>query len=298
MRCPSSIRVGRLLGISIRVHWALLALGGVSIVTGQGWPVVLAFLAVTAHEMAHVTVARSLGLDAMDIELMPFGGRTRMAGLESREPSVEALVASAGPLSSSLLAALTVACRPFIPVNPTLADFFVNVNLGLALFNLLPAGSLDGGRIWRALRASRVGYDRAEREVLRAERALAVMLLVAALVAAVFGALWWQVLLVAGLLYWAGERAPHFAYWAVRDLSTRQDQFLEQPVWVVEDFAVREDARLLDVLEAMRPRHLHRVAVLGFDQRHLGNVWEKDVLAALVEKGPDSSVGELVPRQN
>lgn len=234
----------------------------------------------------------------MDIELMPFGGRTRMAGLESREPSVEALVASAGPLSSSLLAALTVACRPFIPVNPTLADFFVNVNLGLALFNLLPAGSLDGGRIWRALRASRVGYDRAEREVLRAERALAVMLLVAALVAAVFGALWWQVLLVAGLLYWAGERAPHFAYWAVRDLSTRQDQFLEQPVWVVEDFAVREDARLLDVLEAMRPRHLHRVAVLGFDQRHLGNVWEKDVLAALVEKGPDSSVGELVPRQN
>lgn len=275
-----------------------MALGVMSMLIGQGWFVVLAFLAVTAHEVAHVTVARSLGLDATEIELMPFGGRTRMAGLDSREPSVEALVAAAGPLSSSLLAAVTVACRPFVPVNPALADFFVHVNLGLALFNLLPAGSLDGGRIWRALRAPQVGYERAEREVSRAARAAALLLLVAALVAAVFGLLWWQLLVVAGLLYWAGERSPRFAYWAVRDLGTRQSQFLEHPVWVVEDFAVREDARLLDVLEAMRPRHLHRVAVLGFDQRHLGDVWEKDLLAALVAEGPDSAVGELVPRQN
>jgi stage IV sporulation protein FB len=292
------VTIGRLLGVPVRVHWTMLLLIGGAVAAGQGWAVALAAIAVVTHELAHVAVARSLGLDVAEVELWPFGGRADLVGLESQDPAVESMVAVAGPVASLLLASVTRALETTLPGPNPLAGFFVSANVALALLNLLPALPLDGGRIWRALRAGRVGYRRAEAEVRRAGYAVSMALAMVSMAAAAFSRLLWQPLVLAGFLLWASRAPSRALYWVVRDLAVRQAAFLTRPVWTLKDYAVREDALLRDVLGEMRPRQLHRVAVLTLRQEFLGTLWERDILAGLADLGPDATVGELLHRQN
>lgn len=287
---------GRVLGVPLKVHWSVLVLMAVYVLAGQGFQMALGFLAVLGHELAHVAAARVLELEVEGVELLPFGGVARLSGLDSEDPARQAMVAMAGPLSSLVLAALAVTVPQLWPVNPVLLEFFVWVNVGLALFNLLPAAPLDGGRLWRALRASRVGYAQAHREVRRVAEVAAWVLSGWFFLLAAFGVFWWQVLVLGGFLWWAARRPDGRAAWAVRDLAVRRAAWERQSVWLVEDVAVREDAPLGDVLSAMRPKKLHRVAVLTPGQDLLGTVWEQDLLATLKASGPTTPVRHLVRR--
>ncbi|MCL8206732.1 MAG: site-2 protease family protein [Actinomycetia bacterium] len=293
-----SLPLGRLFGVSVRVHVLLVVLLAALAAGGQGLPALLGFVAVTAHELGHVIAARGLGLGVDRVELWPFGGWSVLVGLESREPATRAVVAMAGPLASLLLAWVTVAARQAWPTDGVLAGYFVDVNLGLALFNLLPAGPLDGGRLWTAFRARRVGYRRAGAEARRAGLWLAAALGAGALVLAAFGVIRPDLFAVAAFLAWAAGRGEPAAYWPLRDLAVREAAFRRQSIWVVEDFAVREDAPVGAVVQEMRPRRLHRVAVLSREQRLLGMIWESDLFRALAERGPETPVRELVAPPN
>jgi stage IV sporulation protein FB len=218
--------------------------------------------------------------------------------LEGQDPATEAIVAMAGPLSSLLLAALTATWGRWIDANRHLTNFFLWANIALALFNLIPAGPLDGGRIWRAMRSRSIGYHRAADEVRQMALAASVMLGLAGLGLAAFGRLEWHLLALAMFMAWASQRPDRAAYWPVRDLVVRQAQWVKRRVWVVEDFAVREDAPLHDVLREMRPRQLHRVTVFGPGQKLLGVLWERDLLEGLSKHGPETTVGTLIRREN
>ncbi|UWR21832.1 site-2 protease family protein [Sulfitobacter sp. S190] len=113
------------------------------------------FASLIAHELAHSIIARRLGVPIKTITLFLFGG---VAELEAEPTSakVEFLVAIAGPVMSLLLAifiwALSVgtmmagAITPFAEV----LSYLALINLALALFNMIPAFPLDGGRMLRA----------------------------------------------------------------------------------------------------------------------------------------------------
>lgn len=282
----------------MRVHWTLLLLLVGYVASGHGVETVLGFLCVLAHELAHAAAAEGMDVRVAGIELWPFGGRAELAGLDSREPAVQALVALAGPFSSGVLALLGQSLGHALGTNPALLTFFIWMNGGLALFNLLPAAPLDGGRLWRALRVNRVGYRQAEQEVRSAARGLAVVLAAAALGAAAFGRLLWPLWVMAGFLVWTGRQPTFGRLWPVRDLAVRTAALGARPVWPLADLAVREDVRLAAVLEAMRPRQFHRVAVLGPHQEVRGILWERDLLAGLSELGPEVAVGRLVRSRN
>lgn len=116
----------------------------------------LLFLSVLGHELAHAIVARRNGMPVERISLFLFGGVAMMR----REPAtawIEAKMAVAGPLCSLvlaiILAVLYVAIERVWPTSPptALVEYLAIVNMALALFNLLPAFPLDGGRLLRAL---------------------------------------------------------------------------------------------------------------------------------------------------
>lgn len=103
---------------------------------------------------------RRLGFRVLEIELAPFGGVARIAGLEDR-PGAEALVALAGPAANLLLAmAACLACQLWPMLAGDLAGF-IALNLCLCGFNLLPALPLDGGRLLRAALLPWLGRSRA-----------------------------------------------------------------------------------------------------------------------------------------
>lgn len=188
-----SFPIGRLLGSELRVHatfFLLLIWIGVSAYAEGGAGdaavsvafVLALFACVTAHEFGHALMARRYGIRTPDITLLPIGGMARLERLPE-EPAREIAVALAGPAVNVVIWAVLVLvfeARLDVTTLENLDDPRVGfwaklamVNLFLVVFNLIPAFPMDGGRVFRALLATRFGRARATRIAARAGQLLA-----------------------------------------------------------------------------------------------------------------------------
>ncbi len=179
-----SIQIAKLFNIPVLVHWSfgLLAFfvlweGFSNDLSWEGtlWLgvfVLALFLCVVMHEFGHALTARRYGVGTRDIILLPIGGVARLDRLPEK-PIHEFLVAIAGPaVNIAIVLALSplflfsvvsfnvtsnaggINAQNFIPL-------LVLLNVMLAIFNLIPAFPMDGGRILRALLSMRLGRVRA-----------------------------------------------------------------------------------------------------------------------------------------
>jgi Zn-dependent protease/predicted transcriptional regulator len=177
-RMRSSIRLGKLFGIEIGLHysWFLIALLITMSVGAQFqashaewgsrviWALavltsILFFVTLLAHEMSHALVARTRGLTTTAITLFALGGLAQIEK-EPEDAKTEFLVGIAGPLSSAVIGVLSLGIAwtlgwhmPATPDTPIRAMFvwLGYINLSLAAFNMIPGYPLDGGRILRSI---------------------------------------------------------------------------------------------------------------------------------------------------
>lgn len=160
--------IARVRGISIRIHGTFLLL--LAFIAYRSWQetsnplavahaialVLAVFACVALHELGHALVALHFGVRTKDITLYPIGGVARLERIPER-PLHELLVAFAGPLVNFVIAAvlgvtLHLLGHATMPPESGEPGFFVAliwINLGLGLFNLVPAFPLDGGRVLR-----------------------------------------------------------------------------------------------------------------------------------------------------
>lgn len=204
-----SLKIGSVRGIDVRLHitfplivvWAALDWGSNSNVGWRGALygvvlVLLLFACVVLHELGHSLLAIRFGGRVKDITLLPIGGVAQMRRMPAK-PREELLVALAGPavnVAIALLLGLVVwstrdgylpaiwrllrmALRPGL--NGLLIYLFL-ANAGMALFNLLPAFPMDGGRVLRALLALGMDNLRATTIAARAGQLIALGFLAAA----------------------------------------------------------------------------------------------------------------------
>lgn len=165
----ASIRLGRLFGIEIGLNWSLIfvfALFSWTLATtvlpidvpghgaGAYWVAgvvgaVLFYVGLLAHEMSHALVARRSGVKVAGITLWLFGGVSQLEG-QPKSAGSEALIAGVGPLTSFAVALIALLVAFATSANALVSALFVwlaYVNLGLGVFNLVPAFPLDGGRL-------------------------------------------------------------------------------------------------------------------------------------------------------
>lgn len=143
------------------------------------------FVCVVLHEYGHALTARRFGVPTKDIVLLPIGGVARLERMP-KEPRQELLVSIAGPavsLAVALILALVLLLTgglSAISLSSLLGGSFLQrlmiVNVFLALFNLIPAFPMDGGRVLRALLATRFEYARATRIAATLGQTIAILL--------------------------------------------------------------------------------------------------------------------------
>ena len=170
-----SLSLGSISGIKVRIHVTfLLFLGWIGLSSWQSEGseaavqsvlfMVALFACVVAHEFGHIFMARRFGCDTQDVVLLPIGGVARMKRLPEK-PVQELLVALAGPAVNVVIGGILVAVHGPEALSevlsgrgewPMWAELAV-ANGVLAVFNLLPAFPMDGGRALRALLALRMG---------------------------------------------------------------------------------------------------------------------------------------------
>jgi len=179
------IQIARVIGIPIYLHFSWLIIFGLiawTLSTGyfpaqtpdlpasSYWAKglvasLLFFVSILLHELGHAVVARRQGLRTRSITLFVFGGVAQLE-TDPRDGRAEFWMAAAGPVASLALAGLfyTLASLPFLgPSAAAVAKYLALINLMLALFNLVPAFPMDGGRLLRGALWGPLGKARATR---------------------------------------------------------------------------------------------------------------------------------------
>src|SRR5436190_4897626 len=191
-----SWRFARVAGIGIYMHLTfpllLIWVGALQYFDRGDWHdvefgivfVLILFGIVVLHELGHALTARRFGIQTRDITLLPIGGVARLERIP-QEPKQELCIALAGPAVNVCLAILLfcilamegqmtgVMSGPLIGAK--LVANLMWANVVLAVFNLVPAFPMDGGRVLRALLATRIGYVRATRIAARIGQTLAII---------------------------------------------------------------------------------------------------------------------------
>ncbi|MEV4493457.1 site-2 protease family protein [Micromonospora coxensis] len=334
----ASFRIGRIAGVPVGVNWSVLVIflliaWGLSanqfpraypdrpvaayVAAGLAAAVVF-FLGLLAHEVSHAVVAKRNGLQVDGITLWLFGGVAELRG-EAPNPGAELRIAGVGPLVSLLLGfffggialVLTLAGAEGLLVG-SLA-WLAGINVLLAIFNVLPAAPLDGGRLLRAAVWKATG-DRTKASVVaaRAGWVLGALLiglgLVQFLVGFGVGGLWlaligWFLIGAAGVEERQARMGSALAGVRVADVMTPQPQTASAEMTVADFvdhylFAYRHSA--LPLTENDRPVGLvtlDRVRGIPADRRGTTTLAEVSCRAEdLVLARPEEQLNDLLPR--
>jgi stage IV sporulation protein FB len=298
-----SYRIGRIAGTDIKVHVTFLFIVGLWAVRGyeEGGPSgalagALALLALFAcillHEFGHILMARRFGVRTPDVILLPIGGVARLERIPD-EPRQELLIALAGPAVTLgivvvlyLVLQLTgnpVSLGELSPEGPFLAQLMA-INIYLLLFNLIPAFPMDGGRVLRALLASRLG-------LVRGTRIAATLGQLLAIAGGVYGFIANEpFLILIAFFVFLGANAEASAVetrLAGRGLNVGQ--------MMVTDFrTIPVHAPLSQAVELLLSGEQREFPVVDNLGRTEGMLTRDDLIRGLSQRGADSSVGQAM----
>ncbi len=292
------MRLGSVYGIAFRVNPLFLLIIMVAGLGGYFVPALVLLGLILSHELAHIIVARSYGVSITEIELMPFGGVARTSDLSDAGPGAEQAIALAGPLNNFLLLAGGLWLKENFMVKDTaLLDFFIEGNLSLSTFNLLPVLPLDGGRFLRNMLSGRFGYARATRLLARAGQVVGVVLIVSAGLFLVLGFLVPNGFALGLFLLIASTREVRAADWrAMKSLWKKQEDLMRKGFMPLREVVIYKDIPLKTVLRCLVPQMYHRFIILGDDLEELGGIGERRFFQALIEYGPELPVGDILKK--
>jgi Zn-dependent protease/CBS domain-containing protein len=253
--------------------------------------ILLLFLCVVLHEFGHALAAKSFGINTPDITLLPIGGVARLERMPE-EPKQELIIALAGPavnvvIALGLLVAIDwrgAADRSVVEAS-TLPAKLLAINVMLVLFNLLPAFPMDGGRVLRALLATRLSYARATQIAASIGQGCA-------FVFGFIGLLWNPFLLFIALFVYIGA-SQEAALAQMKDVSRR---FPVSSAMVREFRSLPLTATLQEAVDALLATSQHDFPVVDENGGVAGMLTRHDLISALRKDDPAIRVGDVMRR--
>lgn len=252
-----------------------------------------AFLSIGLHEMGHIAAARIYGCKPSAVKLLPIG---LSVSINDRNCTGKGLliIYLAGPCINLML--FSTACLAY-SVSQNAGAFWETVaatNAYLALFNLIPAYPLDGGRILLELLSGRMG-------LLAAGRLARWLTFILALLILVFGAFQMYAsvynfsLIIIGLyiiVLWKDSKMES-ALMNIRQIIYRHSRLKKKGIYPARELVAMKSTRLDEILKYMDFDRFHLIHVLSDDLRLLRVFTEAEIMDA-VTAGVGTTFGELL----
>lgn len=292
-------------GIDLFIHWTfgllIVGLPAFYLLTGNTVEqtlfvfalVMTIFVCVVLHELGHALVARRFDVPTRDITLYPIGGVARLQRMPT-EPMKEFWIAVAGP---AVNVAIAIALVPVVLILGGFPPFeemltvpdahfvpkLLVINIGLVLFNLLPAFPMDGGRVLRALMATRMNYLRATHIAARTGQVMAIFF-------GLFGFLFFNpILMFIALFVYLGAQQEEQA----TTMRTVIQGVPVQEAMMTRYETLSPDDTLNDAVEKLLAGSEQDFPVVENGQA-VGVLTRRDLMKALAESKPSSAVRDVM----
>src|SRR5574341_2076356 len=300
-----SWKIGEFAGIGVYVHATFVLLlvwiGLSSWLQGESVAGTLAavgfimalFACVLLHEFGHALTAKKYGIKTRDITLLPIGGVARLERMPD-DPKQELWVALAGPAVNVVIAAVLFvglqiatgfSSLPRLSLSEgSFAERLLMSNLTLVAFNMLPAFPMDGGRVLRALLATRMDYIRATQIAAGIGQGMALLFGFIGLFSNPF-------LLFIALFVWIGAAQES----AMVQIRTSLGGIPVSRVMQTNFATLSPQDKLSRVVELILAGSQHDFPVV--EDGHVVGILDRDTfIKALAEKGQSASVTEGMRR--
>lgn len=295
--------------INVSIHWTFLFLvGWVVLVNARfgnsvpelGWSIIFVlalFACIALHELGHALMASRYGIKAKNVVLLPIGG---VASIEKfpGNPKQELMISLAGPFVNIAIAALLL---PFIqPYTPFWEyrtgasithghDLLYNLqvaNVALALFNLIPAFPLDGGRVLRALLGFKINYVRATAIAASIGKIIALGFVAAGIVFTNF------LLPLVGIfiIFSAGTEEYYLRLKSlVKDLRLKE-------ILMYDYNSLQSKTTVKEAASVLMNNHSKYYVVME-GAKPVGSINRMEIIKAIAEKNYDEPIGNLVRKE-
>jgi Zn-dependent protease len=307
-----SFRMATIAGIEVRIHATFVLLlgfcvwlaylngssvGGAALGLENAHTTIvfmlLLFLCVLLHEFGHAFAARVFGIRTPDITLLPIGGLARLEKMPT-SPWQEFVIAVAGPAVNVVIVALLVPFtglpgdwNQFQHVDLERGGILLNVlklNCVLIAFNMIPAFPMDGGRVLRALLATRLRHSLATLVAARVGQVMAAIFIVLALMP--HGN---PMLMIIGFFVFMGAQ-QELVFARMREVARK---FHVGEVMRTAYATIPDDLTLDNVSSVLLGSNQNDFPIVDDDLKFRGFAGRDELLEAARQKPPETPVGEL-----
>lgn len=298
-----SLKIGKLAGIDVFVHFTFFLLLAwiafvhysqsesiAAAVTGIAF-ILIIFACVVLHELGHALTAKKYGIKTRDIILLPIGGVARLEKMPDK-PIQELWVALAGPAVNVIIAAILAVylyiTNSFTPISQLAAasgsfvERIMAVNIFLVVFNMIPAFPMDGGRVLRAILATRLSYAKATQYAGTLGQVIAALF-------GIVGLLYNPLLLLIAFFVWIGAAQE-------TKLTQMKSAFSGIPVTsaMLTDFRTLDRNQTLEQAVKLTISGTQKDFPVTANGEILGVLTQTDLVAALSKRGPHALVSEAM----
>lgn len=308
-----SFKIGHAFGIELRVHvtfflivawvayiWGVELGHGASGYFYGALLISLLFACVVIHELCHSRMAQHYGAEVASITLLPIGGVSMLKSMPE-DPRKELWVSLVGPASNLVIAALLAVVLAVLPGKTPvdtpeqvtdiitgvslqgLITYLLLINILLAVFNLMPAFPLDGGRVLRSLLAQKMSYAKATRVAVAAGQFFALFLGIMGLLLQA-----WLWILIAVFIYLGAEQEG-----AGAQLKSVLSGLKVRQAVAANVRALAPADRLSDAVDLVLHGYQEDFPVLE-EGRLVGVLTRANLLTGLHRRGPETLVGEVM----
>lgn len=275
----------------IQIHpllWLMIAL---AVLTGHFIDLSLFLMIVVIHELGHAVAASYLSWRVKRISLLPFGGVAELDEHGNRPIKEEAIVILAGPLQHIWMMGLTFLLFQFSLISPELYQKFIEFNIMVLIFNLLPIWPLDGGKLMYLWLSLREAFPVAHRKTMVLSSVSLLLFTLTVIVIQPFNLnLWVIIAFLAFSLYfeWKQSRYVFVRFLLERYYGKKID------FQVLKQIHVSEDESILQVLQRFQRGYKHLIIIEKEDNESV-QLDENEILHAyFTEKMLSAKIGELL----
>jgi len=275
----------------IHIHPLLWAIIGLAVATAHFLELSLLLLIIFVHEMGHAAAASFFSWRIKRISLLPFGGVAEMDEHGNRPLKEEVIVILSGPLQHLWMMGLAFLLMEFSLIHDGIYLLFIQFNLMILLFNLLPIWPLDGGKLVFLWLSFHRAFPDAHQKALQVSIGAVLLFIISVLIISPIQLNIWVIL--AFLLFslyheWKQSRYVFLRFLLERYYGNTSELRALVPI------IVAEDEMIIHVLEKFRRGCKHPI-IIEKDGKETGSLDENELLHAyFTEKMVTSPISDLL----
>ncbi|MGO4271069.1 M50 family metallopeptidase [Paenibacillus sp. TAF58] len=284
-------------GTTYRFHplFTLIMIG--STITGYFLEAVTLFGIVLVHELGHLAAAKGFGWRVREVQLLPFGGVLIVDELGTVPTREELIVSLAGPLQHVWMILVALLMKWVDGGANSWWDYFIEANLMIGLFNLIPVLPLDGGKVMQSLLGYLLSYHNTILYTTWISMILSLAMIVIAIIQLISGHLPLNILVIGIFLlvsnWYAYRQLPYHFFRFLMGRGNRMSRLLSRGT-LAQPIVITRHRTMAETLKLFMREKYHLIYIVGETGRIQAVLPEQQLVSGYLDgKKPGSAVSDL-----